>query len=108
MAAWPAWMLDLLFPKPVPKRANRRDDETRFDQRSLAGLVRKVATAQVGRRNSTLFWAACRAGDAIRAGLLAQSFAVDVLLDAADRAGLSPNEAKPTILGGISKGGGSS
>jgi hypothetical protein len=67
----------------------------------LRGLVRTVASAAQGHRNSVLFWASCRAGDAVRDGKADEAFVVDVLLEAATHAGLPQPEAKRTIQSGM-------
>jgi hypothetical protein len=50
-----------------------------------------------------LFWAACRAGKAIRAGKATEDFVVRVLIEAAVRAGLSQPEACRTIQSGVNR-----
>jgi hypothetical protein len=64
-------------------------------------LVRIVVRAAEGQRNSVLFWAACRGGEAVRDGRAAEDFVVDVLSEAAGRAGLSQSEARRTIQSGM-------
>ena len=66
----------------------------------VAGLVRAVESAPEGQRNDTLYWAACRAVELDGAD---RDAALDALLDAAGRAGLSAGEARRSIesaLGG--------
>jgi hypothetical protein len=72
----------------------------------LRGLVRTVVRASEGERNQTLFWAACRAGKAVREGKAANEFVTDVLVEAAAHAGLSRPEAVRTIDSGLRTGGG--
>jgi hypothetical protein len=67
----------------------------------LRGLVRAVATATEGDRNSILFWAACRGSEAVRDGKAAEGFVNNVLLEAAKRCGLGEVEAKRTIQSGM-------
>jgi hypothetical protein len=67
----------------------------------LRGLVRAVATATEGDRNSILFWAACRGSEAVRDGKAAEGFVNNVLLEAAKRCGLGELEAKRTIQSGM-------
>jgi hypothetical protein len=68
--------------------------------------VRTVVRASEGERNQTLFWAACRAGKAVREGKAANEFVTDVLVEAAAHAGLSRPEAVRTIDSGLRTGGG--
>ncbi|RST17828.1 primase alpha helix C-terminal domain-containing protein, partial [Streptomyces sp. WAC05374] len=56
------------------------------------GLVRFVLAAHEGRRNTRLFWAACRAYENGIGDDLA-----DALTDAAVHTGLTPQEARATI-----------
>ena len=65
--------------------------------RVAGGSLGVVATSPEGQRNSVLFWASCRAGDAVREGKADEDFVIDVLLEAATRAGLPQLEAARTI-----------
>jgi hypothetical protein len=67
----------------------------------LRGLVRAVATASEGDRNSILLWAACRGSEAVRNDKAAEGFVIGVLLEAAKRCGLGELEAKRTIQSGM-------
>ena len=67
----------------------------------LRGLARTVANAGVGQRNSVLFWASCRAGEAVRDGKADEGFVVDVLIEAATHAGLPEPEARRTVRSGV-------
>jgi hypothetical protein len=67
----------------------------------LRGLVRAVANASEGHRNATLFWATCRAGEAVRDGKAGEAFVVDVLIEAATHAGLPEREAQRTVQSGM-------
>jgi hypothetical protein len=71
----------------------------------LRGLVRTVVRASEGQRNQTLFWAACRAGEAVSEGKAASEFVTDVLIEAAANAGLRQAEAVRTIDSGLRTGG---
>ncbi|MEU9620528.1 MULTISPECIES: bifunctional DNA primase/polymerase [unclassified Streptomyces] len=84
-APCPRALLHLLRPPARPHRPAPRPDQGR-------GLVRFVLAAHEGRRNTRLFWAACRAyehgfGDAL----------ADALTHAAVRTGLTEREARATI-----------
>lgn len=91
----PAWLLDLLLPKPrpvaprVPPRGRPVD--------SLAGLVRFVLEAQQGERNSRLYWAACRALELVREGRADAHAVFGALVDAGTHIGLSQAEAEQTV-----------
>jgi hypothetical protein len=100
-ASWPDWLLSEFRPKPQPPRTaaaivSRGDGW-------LRGLVRIVAKATEGQRNRILFWASCRAGEAVRDGKAGENFVIDVLVEAAARAGLPEREAKSTIRSGMQR-----
>ena len=97
-APWPDWLLAEFRPKPKPTSCVA---DFRAGDGWLRGLVRTVATAAEGERNSILFWAACRAGEAVRDGKAAEDFVVDVLVEAATHAGLPQLEAQNTIQSGM-------
>ena len=99
-APWPDWLLEEFRPKP---RASSPPGSAIVSRGTgwLRGLVRIVVRAAEGQRNSVLFWAACRGGEAVRDGRAAEDFVVDVLSEAAGRAGLSQSEARRTIQSGM-------
>jgi|SRR6516162_4057630 hypothetical protein len=101
LAPWPDWLLEQLKPKPrptiTPVALNSHGDYW------LRGLVRTIANAPEGQRNCILFWAACRAGEAVRSGKANEDFCTRVLLEAAIHAGLALREAQRTILSGIQR-----
>jgi hypothetical protein len=100
LAAMPAWILTALNPPP---RASTASTTTTFTGDGwLRGLVRLVAAAREGERNSKLFWAACRVGEAVRDGKTANAdFAVGVLVEAAKRCGLPELQAERTVRSGL-------
>ncbi len=93
--------------------SNRRDHRHGHDQDRatdlgravnhgwLRGLARTVVNAPEGERNATLFWAACRGGEAVRDDKADEDFVADVLIEAAMRAGLSEREACNTVKSGM-------
>jgi hypothetical protein len=99
IAPWPDWLLSEFRPKPQPPRT-AAEIVSRGDG-WLRGLVRIVAKATEGQRNRILFWASCRAGEAVRDGKAAEDFVIDVLIEAANHAGLPEREAKSTIRSGM-------
>jgi len=72
---------------------------------SLGGLIRTVARASAGQRNSTIYWASCRAGEMVVAGLIGKSEAVEILVESAARCGLPRDEAHRTVLSGLKRTG---
>ncbi|TDF38771.1 DNA primase [Streptomyces sp. WAC05374] len=86
-APCPPALLRLLAPPPPAPRRAAPAGTPRGE-----GLVRFVLAAHEGRRNTRLFWAACRAYENGIGDDLA-----DALTDAAVHTGLTPQEARATI-----------
>ncbi|QTK32340.1 bifunctional DNA primase/polymerase [Kocuria rhizophila] len=100
IAHLPQWLRALLEPqKPTPAATQRRTPQVIPGPRSqverrVRGLIRTVAEAPEGQRNSTLNWAAWQLA---QDGLLAQEYA-QALISAAETAGLPQTEAIRTVL----------
>jgi Bifunctional DNA primase/polymerase, N-terminal len=103
-APWPAWLLAQL--ETLPDRPRKRPAVIIPDDRALGRLVRVVAGAPEGQRNNFAFWAACRAGEMARSGLIGLETAASVIAAAAMRAGLSQQEAERTARSGVHAGAG--
>ena len=101
-APWPRWLVAQLTPRPPAARPRMIVP----DAVALRRLVRLVAQARPGERNSLTFWAACRAGEMVSSGLLRADAAADVIAEAAAHAGLPYAEAKRTAWSGLRKSGG--
>ena len=102
LAPWPEWLLAELRRKPQSAKATSTTADVSGDG-WLRGLVRSVANATEGQRNSVLFWASCRAGAAVRDGKVAEAFVIDVLVEAATHAGLPEREAARTTRSGMQR-----
>jgi hypothetical protein len=98
----PDWIVGAIRNLPKRESTNVRERNPRGDG-WLRGLVRIVAGAGIGERNSVLFWASCRAGEAVRDGKAVESFVTDVLIEAAGHAGLSAREAARTVRSGMQR-----
>jgi Bifunctional DNA primase/polymerase, N-terminal len=103
LADWPHWLLDDLMTSLQPPPAPR---VVVPDTHALAKLVRLIANACEGERNSLTFWAACRAGEMVASGLLDADSAVAMIAEAGVCAGLSRREAERTARSGVGKTGG--
>jgi Bifunctional DNA primase/polymerase, N-terminal len=103
-APWPAWLLVQL--QRSPEISRRRSPVIIPDDRALGRLIRLVAGAPEGQRNNLAFWAACRAGEMARSGLIALETATAVIAAAAMRAGLIRGEAERTARSGVLAGAG--
>lgn len=109
MAPWPTWLLQQLAPKQARKTpADLVTASSAFQEASLAGLVRFISSASEGQRNDSVFWAACRAGQAVRAKVLSEEAAIGMIARAARDAGLPAREAEKTAASGVKTGMGSS
>jgi hypothetical protein len=102
LAPWPDWLIETFRPPPRPSPVPLTPMSCRGDG-WLRGLVRTVATAPEGRRNSILFWASCRAGEAVRDGRTTEDFVINILLEAALHAGLEQRGAQATIQSGLNR-----
>jgi hypothetical protein len=72
-----------------------------MDIEAVRGILKVVSDAAEGNRNNATFWAACRAGEMVRAGWFTRDVGIDVLLEAATKAGLSQHSALATIRSGL-------
>jgi hypothetical protein len=104
IAPLPLWLVAALNPPPKPTLVSSTSSPLLpHSDGWLRGLVRLVAWAPEGQRNSILFWASCRGAEAVRAGKAAENFVVDVLVEAAAHAGLPAREAKRTVDSGMKR-----
>jgi hypothetical protein len=99
LAPWPTWLHPLARETMAPP--DRTTAVTNISDQSYEGIIRFVACAREGERNAALFWGSCRFGEMIREGLLTESTAIAILVEAAARAGLPHDEADRTARSGI-------
>jgi hypothetical protein len=102
-ALWPAWLLAQL---QIPERIREQPAIMIPDDRALSRLVRVVVGAPEGQRNNLAFWAACRAGEMAKSGLIGPDTAMALIAMAAVRAGLGQREAERTARSGVYTGAG--
>jgi len=76
---------------------NEFQTTTRSAALQLRGLIRTIAAAPEGQRNSLLFWGGCRLSEMVSAGLLCRADAIEIGMEAAARTGLSRIEAQRTL-----------
>jgi hypothetical protein len=100
---WPPWLLARLrppTPPPAPPRPIVADDHR------LQRILRHVAGAPEGSRNRLVYWAGCRLGEMVAAGLLPEASAAESIIEAAVQAGLPRLEAVGAVRSGIRRGSG--
>jgi len=102
----PSWLVDMIISKPAKATAplNISDKTSPYGAKALQDEAAKVALAQEGQRNKTLFDAALAIGNLIGGGHIDQGEAESVLLHAGTRAGLEETPAIKTIASGLEKG----
>jgi Bifunctional DNA primase/polymerase, N-terminal len=98
---WPTWLLREILPRPAKPRERRKHHASRNTDSAIIGILRAVAGAAEGQRNSTLNWAAYHIGRRVQAGELGRSEAEAMLTEAAIAAGLIKIEAAATIASGL-------
>jgi putative DNA primase/helicase len=99
----PRWLVDLAIPKEAPPtQQHYRLSDTPL--RGLKGVIGAIATARLGERNSLAFWGACRAAELVGAGIIAERFAEQLLVEAAACSGLPYSEARATVRSGLRNG----
>jgi hypothetical protein len=98
LAEIPEWIIRKLNPPATPcvRRASTIAVATNPDK--LNGIVRTIANARSGERNSVTFWGACRLAEVVANGGLGRDDAISLAVEAASRNGLSRHEAQRTAL----------
>jgi hypothetical protein len=97
IAPWPAWLRN---PEPKPEPAPRPIGEIRTPEkieRTIAGLVRTIAQAAEGARNSKLYWACHRLRELAERGELDRGAAIALARAAASHCALPARERELTI-----------
>jgi len=95
LAEVPEFIIKALNP-PLPPRSSIPTTQKTSPDRSVAGLVRTIANASEGERNHCTFWASCRFAELVQRGAIGEGDAIDIIIEAAARAGLSGHEARRT------------
>lgn len=120
LASMPPDLVEALRPppeapvsRPPPRPRSRGDDpfeqyadeieEGSFERR-IDGLLGTVATAPKGCRNNVLFWASCRMAEMVCDGLIEESYARDLLREAAQYSGLDRVGIGSTIRSAFNRG----
>lgn len=105
LADIPEWLLRKLNPPALPAPPVIRQRTTlEHARRQLEGVIRIIALAHEGERNAKAFWGACRLVEMERAGLLSRQDAIEIVIEAATRAGLPRAEAWATAKSAFKHG----
>jgi len=98
LAPVPEWIIEELHPPSPPSQGASSSVCLSHEQahRKLAGILRTIARAHQGERNSLTFWGACRLAEMVAGGMLSQADALAIAIEAASRTGLSYTEARRT------------
>jgi len=93
LAPVPDFILQALKPSPprppVPTSSECSDSK-------IAGIIRTIATARAGERNALTYWGACRLAELVIQNRIDRSNAIDLVVEAASRTGISRTEALRT------------
>ncbi len=98
---WPHSLL-ARFEKRRPTKRGEFNPEQITDE-AIGQLIREVACAPEGRRNTTLFVSACRIGDLIRARKLDRRYGESLLIGAARACALDQISAERTIASALDR-----
>src|SRR5262249_20372537 len=104
LAPVPEWIIDALRPRPIELRPRTWSPSPAPSSASIRGVLRVLADAREGERNRALFWSACRMGEAVRAGTITESEAIDLLVSVGRQVGLLDREILRTARSGFQEG----
>jgi hypothetical protein len=97
LALIPTFIVEAQLPKAQPvNSAPYRPTAPERAERKLNGIIRTIAEAREGERNHVTFWGACRLAEMVAAGTLTRPTAINLVVEAASRAGLPRQEALRT------------
>jgi hypothetical protein len=94
LAPVPEWVLEAFKPRPGPVTPAREVAPYSGDtRRKRNGIIRAIAGAREGERNTVAFWGACRLSELVQRGEMTREDAIALTIEAAGRTGLTPKEA---------------
>jgi putative DNA primase/helicase len=97
LAPVPEWIIKALKPPPPIVQPSSREVKTSAQaQRKVGGIIRTIAGAREGERNAVVFWGASRLAELVAQSLISSPDAIAIVIEAASRAGLPPDEARAT------------
>jgi hypothetical protein len=100
LAEMPNWLIEQLLKRPSAEIISFRQrpfpPTSAAAQHKINGIIRAIAHATEGERNSLTFWGACRLAELAAQGILNRSDAIAIAVEAASRNGLPRREALQT------------
>jgi hypothetical protein len=102
----PEWVIAALHQPPVtvPFPSRHRPFHISSSEQTYAkivGIVRTIATARAGERNALTYWGACRLAELVALNLIDPHTALDLVVEAATRTGITWKEARRTALSAL-------
>jgi hypothetical protein len=91
----PDWIVEALRP-PAPPPPRARPLTIEQSSHRLEGIIETIVSAREGERNRLSYWGACRLAELVAENMLSTSDAIDIVVEAASRTGLSRQEALQT------------
>lgn len=98
----PIWVSAAVTPRPEPMAG---PFSAVGAPANIEGLIKFLVKCPQGQRNSTLYWAACRAGEMIAAHKVGESATIQALMRAASVVGLKAPESVKTIRSAFQRSG---
>jgi putative DNA primase/helicase len=89
----PDWIVQALQPRQAQRPSQGRMSIGKNPEGMIAGIIRAVARARAGERNQLTFWGACRLAELVIQNRIDRSTAIDLIVEAASRTGISRTEA---------------
>jgi hypothetical protein len=94
LAEVPEWVMRKLNPQPETSRVVPFARKPLRSDKDLEPVIRVILRAKEGERNTATFWAACRLAEHVCSGQVSRQDMVDLVVEAASRAGLPHSEAR--------------
>jgi hypothetical protein len=98
LAPVPDWVTEALCPSQPPLQNVVQFPAPIDAPGKFEGIVRAIAQAHEGERNSLCFWGACRMRELVAQSVIGRDAAIEIVVEAASRAGLPRTEARRTAL----------
>jgi hypothetical protein len=98
LAPVPDWIIEALRPPQSPPQNVVHFPIHVSANHQFEGIVRAIAGAHEGERNALCFWGACRMRELVAQSVIGHDAAIEIVVEAASRAGLPRTEARRTAL----------